>query len=239
MDRLFDRFHLGVQNLLGMIFPRSGAVVDASTGVSGADDQAALDRAAALEAANARIRELEGLTEAKIREEAEKVVGEIFPGAAVPEPGGRYRRDDTPPPGDSGAAAEPPTEEQRIATLEQRQTDMEIEAGVRELNERLAGLSDRYPNADHYRVLGQIARAGNAEVNVETLVRLSHEAETRKLDSYYSRRRAEEANATRGANPPPIPGNPAGTSVSDPPITSKNAARILADRLKSGWKIGG
>lgn len=222
--------------LLGMILPCERVLADQTVPGGGDDASAAIARAASLEAANARIAELEGINEEKIRAAAEDLVHDIFPQVNVPgnPPPAPYQRDDGQGTGHQPAVPEP---EERLSQLEQRVADREIDDAMRELNERLDRAGERYPNFDRFRVLGQLARAGDSPVNVEKLVEVSHNQRSREFDEYYTRRRAEESATTRGNQPPPMPTNPGGQPVAGDKITTKTASATLAQMLKEklGW----
>jgi hypothetical protein len=220
---------LVVGSLLGMILPRSGAATDAP-----ASDDAAIARAAELEAANKRILELEGINEVKIREEAERLVHDIFPQNQLPDETPRYTR----PADDGGAPADPPSLEEQVAQINARLSDREIEDASRELQARIdQAVESKFPRADKWRVIAQIAAAGNAPINIEKLLEISHNSRTAELEGYYSERRAAEAAATRGAIPPPIPTNPGGVPVVGEKPTLKTATAMLIAGMKEkmGW----
>lgn len=235
---------LGVGALLGMFLPRtegSPGVATVPAGAPGGDDAAAIERAAALEAANARVRELEGLTEEKIRQMADDRIHEIFPAIAVPsnDPPRRYARPDD---GDGGG--EPPaapTLEERVAQIGERQNQIEIDRAADELNQRIDRAMEKYPMADKWRVMGWIAEAGDQPINVEKMVEVSHAHENRTFEERYAARRAAESNNTRENAPPRVPVNPGGVGVGGTPITSKNAAQRfmeLARQKLPGWFEG-
>jgi hypothetical protein len=205
-----------------MFLPRN----DGGVGAAGGADE----RAAALEAANARIAELEGLTEARIRAEAEVLVQEIFPQAPVPEQEPRrYARPENEAQG--AGEGEPLTVEERIDDLAARIADKEIDDVSRDLQARLDYLKGtKYQNARTFYVLGQIARAGDSPINIDKLMEINHNAETKILEDNYNARRAAESAATREAIPPPIPTNPGGVGM--PGVTRSTTSTATANLIK-------
>lgn len=226
----FSRFiRLGVGSLLGFVFPRNTETPPA------VEDQAA-NEANALEIANARIRELEGISAERIRAEAESLVAEIFPAVAAPEGGDRrapVREDDQ-----VGGDGEPRhlTTEDRVSHVEQSIEDMRIAEGRRMLEAELERLEGKFPHMNRNVVLLQLAGA-HGDVNLEKLAEVNHNTMLRTKQEFHEAemRRLSENPPPR---PPPIPGNPTGTPVpGEPKMTRDGAIKKFVQGLSERWKV--
>jgi hypothetical protein len=126
---------------------------------------------------------------------------------------------------------QPATIEDHVAALDARVEALATERDVDELEQR----PERalvFPEADRSRVLMWIAEAGDREVNVERMVEISHNHESRRFEERYNARRAAEAETVTQNVPPRLPTNPGGVHVEGPKITTANAARTLVERMK-------
>lgn len=212
--------------LLGMVLPRSGAAPDAPAAPAGDGGELARQ----LEEANARVRELEGITEEKVRARAEELVTEIFPQTQVPDPEVR-RVERTDPPAAGDPPADPTSPEALRAdvdALKREMTEKEIADGAAALERQLDALERQYPHLDRFRILGQMAQA-RGPVDVERLARASHNVNHQRLEDYAAQKIAALGNPA--AQPPPVPPGPAGAPVSGDKITTKSSASVFAARL--------
>lgn len=202
---------LGASTLLGLFVPRSEANPAGGAG----------DDATELERVNARLKELETMTEEKIQAAADRRIYEIFPEVQVPTAPSRgpsaaaTRDDDDNPPGEVSI-------DERFDALHRQVEDITVDRMAERLERNLDQLATKYPNMDRFKVLGQLAQAGNARVDIDKLAANSHRSETAKLDAYHQRKLAEQ-QAQLPPSPPPIPPNPAGAASSTPPQSSAGA----------------
>lgn len=237
---------LGLDSVLGMILARDEEVVvetddppattDPPPAAATDDPNPSLDLARELEAKNRRIAELEALSEEKIRQEAEAIAYEMYPGPEEPPPSYRRpqpRHDDLG--GDPAPDGEPEIPD-RMALMEAQIQDMRIEDAARELNRELESLGGKYAHMDRRRILMDIARSGQRPVNLEAMARTSHNVRLQELEEYRVKRNTEEFG-TVPPGPPKVPKAPAGAPVPTPKITATNASSVLMRRMKErmGW----
>lgn len=243
-------FSLGVGPFLGVVFvlaamllPRSAASDAPSDpppadAPSGSDqDRADLDLAARLEAANARIRDLDdpAKRQEEVRAEAERLVHEIFPDEyREPEPQRRVTAREVAEGDDPGGEPREETEAERLDRLEHRLAERDMTDAARDLDQRLSSLESRFPSMDKFRIMAQIARS-TGPVNLEKLAETSHNYNDRIIEER-AQLRVKEILA-KPASPPPIPPRPAGVPASTAPITGASAANRLAEGLAArGFK---
>ena len=219
----------------------------------GSEEREALNQAADLEAANARIRELEAQDQDRIRQEAENLLLEVMPEygeerlQAVAPPMQGYQQG--PPYGYQQQYGMPPAQgyeqdeeevspEDRLRSemqqTQQQVMQMQDQMFARELEARLDRAQQNYPRMDRFRVMTYLANAGDAadRMNIEKLCEISHNKESRRLQEYAEGYHTEQLAAMRsGNNPPPVPGAGAGTPTQGQKVTTSNAARVLSERL--------
>lgn len=203
-----------------------------------------------VESLRAQIAESESSRDAKIREEAERMLMDLMPEAVDPGPQpGQY------PQAAPEGGQDPPEEltpEDRLDRLEQQVQQTSLDQQSRQLVSRLEYARDHgLPNMDVGEVLNVIA--ARPDVNVRGLCEMSHGRRTDSMEAYHQsrlndpehRRELGLPDAPGGGTPAParripptLPGK-GPTTAGGVPITTANAKQILAERMRaSGWGNG-
>lgn len=209
-----------------------------------------MDLAAQLEAANRRYAELEQRIQDEVMARVEAGLSALVPETGFTEPTPQPRSvprqpqqvsedDEFTDPEAEIRGADPSRE---IQDLRQRVFEIQVDREADALNTQLNALSAKYPSADRRFVLNELARPGRT-VNLEALVRFSHEREEAIFKKRYAEERAREVETARSASAPPIPSRPAGTPVGASEKRGYDRKSVVQHFIQSakelGWGEGG
>jgi len=200
-------------------------------------EQAELDLAAQLEAANKRIEELaQKASDEAIEARAYDLLQEYIPEVAE---GQGPQQVQAPPVVQEREPEEELSVDERLDRFEhelrRRDDEQQIEREMQQLQGELGNLEGKYPHMSRKEVLMIVAQAGGRPLNIEKIAESSHNAHLRELEEYH-RSKMQELQ-TSAPPPTPDPRQSAGPPDNSNPVkTYGDAKKLLAERLRTaGW----